>query len=116
MSDPGPEQRKSERVAVSVQVDIVTQELRLKARTENLSEGGAMLSLDPEHGLRPGDQVDLELALPATDAGGPGPIKARAVIRWASDLLPELVGIEFREALGDAVAQWLATQAADPGA
>ena len=59
-------------------------------QTENLSERGAMLSLDLDTGLTPGDRVELEIDLPQV-----GRIQLTATVRWVSAVLPGINGVEF---------------------
>lgn len=58
--------------------------------TENLSDRGAMLSIDIDPPLTPGDLVELDLDLP-----GLGLITVGARVRWTSSVLPGMTGVEF---------------------
>ena len=62
-----------------------------------------MLTLPGGLELVPGERVELSFALPRPD--GPDlPVARRAVVRWASELLPDLIGVAFDEPLAPAEA------------
>lgn len=61
-----------------------------RGNTENLSERGAMLSVDIDPALGPGDVLELELELPQV-----GPITVPVTVRWVSAVLPGMIGVEF---------------------
>lgn len=58
--------------------------------TENLSERGAMLSVDIDPPLAAGDELELALELP-----GNGVVTIQARVRWTSTVLPGMTGVEF---------------------
>lgn len=58
--------------------------------TENLSDRGAMLSVDIDPPLSPGDSLELELELPDI-----GVLTVPATVRWTSSVLPGMSGVEF---------------------
>jgi hypothetical protein len=60
-------------------------------QTENLSERGAMLSVDLDSVLAPGDRIELELSLPQI-----GVVTLAATVRWVSAVLPGITGVEFQ--------------------
>lgn len=60
--------------------------------TENLSERGAMISVELEPPPEAGDALALELELP-----GVGPVALNVSVRWASAVLPGMIGIEFEQ-------------------
>jgi len=61
-----------------------------RGSTENLSERGAMLSVDIDPALSASDELELELELPQV-----GSLTVRATVRWASAVLPGMIGVEF---------------------
>jgi hypothetical protein len=60
--------------------------------TENLSERGAMISVELEPPPEAGDELELELELP-----GVGPVTVSTSVRWASAVLPGMIGAEFEQ-------------------
>ncbi len=70
-----------------------------RGTTENLSERGAMLSVDMDPPLGSTDVVDVTITLPdGTD------VRARGRVRWASSVLPGVVGVEFDEPVDEELA------------
>ncbi|PRQ07812.1 PilZ domain protein [Enhygromyxa salina] len=61
-----------------------------RGTTENLSERGAMVSLDVDPPLVAGEMIELEIELP-----GYGSLAVPAKVRWASTVLPGMTGVEF---------------------
>jgi hypothetical protein len=61
-----------------------------RGQTENVSERGAMISVDIDPPLAAGDRIELDLEFdwPKRDRVG-------ATVRWASAVLPGMVGVEF---------------------
>lgn len=51
-----------------------------------------MLSVDLQPPPEPGDVLELELELPGT-----GPVLVNATVRWASAVLPGMLGIEYAQ-------------------
>ena len=64
-----------------------------RGATENLSEYGAMLSVEINPPLEPGDVLGVELHLPG------GAVQLRARVKWASTVLPGMVGVQFEQPL-----------------
>lgn len=104
------EQRKSARIAVALKGRVRTDSARHKALTENLSTGGAMLTVDEDHELSAGQNVVVELEVPAPIGET---ISLDATVRWASEMLPDLIGVEFSTPLSGALAEWLAALVAE---
>jgi hypothetical protein len=84
------DQRVQHRVAVHYRLIVRHAGLEGRGTTENLSDRGAMLSVDIESTLVPGDLIELDLDLP-----GLGTITVGAHVRWTSSVLPGMTGIEF---------------------
>jgi hypothetical protein len=84
------DQRAQHRVAVQYRLVVRHAGLEGRGTTENLSDRGAMLSVDIDPPLAPGDLVELDLELP-----GLGLITVAAHVRWTSTVLPGMTGIEF---------------------
>lgn len=84
------DQREQHRIAVHYRLVIRHAGLEGHGTTENLSDRGAMLSVDIDPPLAPGDLVELDLDLP-----GLGLITVNARVRWTSTVLPGMTGIEF---------------------
>lgn len=82
--------RTQPRVAVHLRLIVRHAGFEGCGHTENLSERGAMISVDIEPALVPGDLLDLEFELPHL-----GPVTVPATVRWASAVLPGMTGIEF---------------------
>ena len=61
-----------------------------RGNTENLSERGAMLSVDIDPAVNAGDLLELEFELPQV-----GTITVGVTVRWVSAVLPGMVGVEF---------------------
>ncbi len=82
--------RTQPRVAVHYRLIVRHAGLEGRGHTENLSERGAMISVDMDPPLSPGDPLQLDLELPQI-----GPITVAAIVRWASTVLPGMTGVEF---------------------
>lgn len=82
--------RTQPRVAVHHRLIVRHAGFEGRGHTENLSERGAMISVDIDPALVPGDPLELELELPDV-----GPICVLATVRWVSAVLPGMTGIEF---------------------
>ena len=82
--------RTQPRVAVHHRLIVRHAGFEGRGQTENLSERGAMISVDIDPALSPGDPLELELELPQV-----GPICVAATVRWVSAVLPGMTGIEF---------------------
>jgi hypothetical protein len=84
-----------------MEVDVTTSSGRkLRAKSENLSLGGAMLTLSASFEVDAGETVELAFALPRPN--GPAlPITRKAVVRWTSELLPDLLGVAFEQPLSE---------------
>jgi hypothetical protein len=82
--------RVQHRVAVHYRLIVRHAGLEGRGTTENLSDRGAMLSVDIDPSLVPGDDIELDLDLP-----GLGTITVGARVRWTSTVLPGMTGIEF---------------------
>lgn len=80
----------------------------IDGRTENLSARGAMLSVPEDHGLRAEQAVTL--ALHAPDGTGLNDASVTGHVRWSSETLPEIVGVEFDGPLSPPWCAWLAAQ------
>lgn len=79
-----------QRIAVNYRLVIRHAGLEGRGTTENLSDRGAMVSVDMDSPLTPGDLLELDLELP-----GLGLITVGARVRWTSTVLPGMTGIEF---------------------
>lgn len=100
------EQRSEPRIGVQFDVELTTAAgRRLRARTENLSLHGAMLSLRVDPPLSPGERLTVEFSLPEPDAPEPRKVRREATVRWASEILPDMLGIAFDVPLGSAEAR-----------
>jgi hypothetical protein len=84
------DQRTQLRVAVHYRLTLRHAGLEGRGTTENLSERGAMLSVDIDPPLSPGDAIELELELPNI-----GVLTVPSTVRWASSVLPGMTGVEF---------------------
>jgi hypothetical protein len=84
------DQRGQHRIAVHYRLVIRHAGLEGHGTTENLSDRGAMISVDIDPPLTPGDLLELDLELP-----GLGLITFGARVRWTSTVLPGMTGIEF---------------------
>ena len=82
--------RTQARVAVHLRLTVRHAGFEGRGHTENLSERGAMISVDIDPALSPGDLLELELELPHI-----GPVTVPASVRWASAVLPGMTGVEF---------------------
>jgi hypothetical protein len=82
--------RTQARVAVHHRLIVRHAGFEGRGHTENLSERGAMISVDVEPALVPGDSLEIELELPHI-----GPISVPSTVRWVSAVLPGMTGIEF---------------------
>jgi hypothetical protein len=82
--------RTQPRVAVHLRLTVRHAGFEGRGHTENLSERGAMISVDIDPALVPGDLLELEFELPHV-----GLITVAASVRWASAVLPGMTGIEF---------------------
>jgi hypothetical protein len=82
--------RGQHRIAVQYRLVVRHAGLEGHGATENLSDRGAMVSVDIDPPLAPGDLVELDLDLP-----GLGLITVRARVRWTSTVLPGMTGVEF---------------------
>jgi hypothetical protein len=78
------------RVAVHYRLVVRHAGFEGRGHTENLSERGAMISVDVDPPLSPGDPIEVELELPQI-----GPITFPATVRWTSAVLPGMTGVEF---------------------
>ncbi|PRQ02241.1 PilZ domain protein [Enhygromyxa salina] len=63
-----------------------------RGQTENLSERGAMASIDVDPALCAGDHIELDIELP-----GHGTVSVAASVRWTSTVLPGMTGLEFTQ-------------------
>jgi len=61
-----------------------------RGSTENVSERGAMISIDLDPPLRAGGEITLDVELPER-----GFVQIPARVRWISSVLPGMAGIEF---------------------
>ena len=84
------DQRSQLRVAVHYGLTVRHEGREGRGKTENLSERGAMISVEFEPPLTPGDEIDLDIEL-----DGLGTITVPASVKWASTVLPGMTGIEF---------------------
>ncbi len=101
--------RTQSRVAVHYRVAVSHCGREARGTTENVSERGAMLSVDMTPSLCAGDAVQLGLTLPDGSS-----ISASGRVRWVSSVLPGMVGVEFDlpmpVALVDHIEQMLTAQ------
>ena len=84
------EQRIQPRVAVHYRVVLRRGENEGSGNTENLNELGAMLSVDIDPALNPGDEITVDIDLPEV-----GVVRTRARVGWMSTVLPGMVGVEY---------------------
>ena len=63
---------------------------RLEGTTDNLSLSGAMVSTSPDERMDTGTRVRLTLSPPNANA-----VATEATVRWASGVIPGMVGLEF---------------------
>jgi hypothetical protein len=78
------------RVAVHYRLSLRRGTREGRGTTENLSERGAMVSVEIDPPLSAGDDIDLEIDLPEQ-----GRVSVPAKVRWASTVLPGMTGVEF---------------------
>ncbi|KIG16243.1 hypothetical protein DB30_04703 [Enhygromyxa salina] len=78
------------RVAVHYRLSLRRAGVEGRGTTENLSERGAMVSLDIDPPLAAGEEIALEIELP-----GYGSLVVPSKVRWASTVLPGMTGVEF---------------------
>jgi hypothetical protein len=82
--------RTQPRVAAHYRLTVRYAGLEGRGNTENLSERGAMLSVDMDPPLSAGDEFELVLELPQR-----GPLTIPVTVRWVSAVLPGMIGVEF---------------------
>ncbi len=82
--------RTQSRVAVNYRLVVQHAGFEGRGTMENLSERGAMISVDMDPPLAPGDAIELELELPQL-----GRTTVPATVRWTSAVLPGMTGVEF---------------------
>lgn len=96
--------RTQPRVAVHLRLIVRHAGFEGRGHTENLSERGAMISVDIDPALSPGDPLDLEFELPHI-----GPVSVPATVRWVSAVLPGMTGIEFDPPILPELAAYIAS-------
>jgi hypothetical protein len=95
------EQRRDPRVPLQILVDITTENGRkLQGQTENLSLGGAMLSLKVHPPLNAGEFLSVEFSIPRREEEALI-VRRSGRVSWASDVLPDLLGICFETPLDE---------------
>ena len=101
--------RKQPRVAVHYRLILRRAGIEGRGTTENLSERGAMLSVDIDPPLAAGETCEIDLELPSA-----GLVTVRATVRWASAVLPGMVGVEFGMGVPPELVAHLAQLEQDP--
>jgi hypothetical protein len=81
------DQRLQHRIAAQYRLVIRHAGLEGRGTTENFSDRGAMLSVDIDPPLAPGDLIEIDLELPEH-----GWITIAARVRWTSTVLPGMTG------------------------
>ena len=93
------ELRADLRVPLHLHINITTENgRRLRGRTENLSAGGAMLTIAVDPPLVAGEFLSVEFELPRPGES-PLSIRRSGCVSWASAVLPDLLGICFDKRL-----------------
>ena len=101
------EQRSATRYGLQLEVELTTTKGRkLRAQSENLSAGGAMLTLHSRYEFEIGETFVIAFSLSSAE-GEPISVLRGATVRWVSDLLPDMLGVAFDQALDAAAAQRL---------
>ena len=96
------ELRSHPRVGLSLHLFITLEDgKRMTATTENLSSQGAMITIPSAVKLRPSTDVVLRFEIPHANSAIPVPVERTATVRWSSELVPGLIGVEFERALSD---------------
>lgn len=89
------DQRRDVRIRAHWAIRLVWDTGYANGLTENLSQSGAMVSVEDEPPVKPGQEVTLSIQLP--EDGRTFELGAR--VRWVSEMLPNTMGIEFDEEL-----------------
>ncbi len=84
------EKRSYRRLPAAWTIQLTWEGGRASGQTENLTLGGAMVTLAAEPDIGSGTPVDATLDLPSGRS-----IALRGRVAWVSSVLPGLVGIEF---------------------
>nr|WP_255216748.1 PilZ domain-containing protein [Pseudenhygromyxa sp. WMMC2535] len=91
--------RTRPRVAVNYELAVRLGERVGRGETENVSDIGAMISVQLEPPPEAGEVLALVVDIPAL-----GAIEVEAVVRWVSTVLPGMVGVEFEQPVPTALA------------
>ena len=108
----GAEQRRDVRVKLHCTISVRFGDQQVQGETDNVSVRGVMVSVPEDTPLERGDEVEVEFTLPGASAA----TRCAATVRWSSQVLPGVLGLEFKAALDPSTAAILDQHARDQGA